>query len=88
MYIEPANSNVLLDDLKNLTETLLADTEGDRSRELVTYFETCALDSEQLRLRSEEPRERHLSELMRDAYQAGATILSATWSAMHSEPLR
>jgi hypothetical protein len=80
-------STNLLDDLKNITETLLNDTEGERSRQLVAYFQQCAIDSEQQRLRCEDPRERQLSELMRDAYQACGSIVSTTWGAMHSATL-
>lgn len=77
----------LLNDLKNVTETLLNDTDGERARHLVAYFEQCAVDSEQQRLRCEDPRERQLSELMRDAYQACGSIVSNTWGAMHSMSL-
>jgi hypothetical protein len=77
----------LLDDLKNITETLLNDTEGERARQLVAYFEQCSLDSEQQRLRCEDARERQLSELMRDAYQACGSIVSTTWTSMHTSPL-
>ncbi len=77
----------LLDDLKNITETLLNDTDGERSRQLVAYFKQCAIDSEQQRLRCEDPRERQLSELMRDAYLACGSIVNTTWGAMHSASL-
>jgi hypothetical protein len=83
---QDASTN-LLDDLKNITETLLQDGDGERARQLVAYFEQCAVDSEQQRLRCEDARERQLSELMRDAYQACASIVSTTWGAMHSATL-
>lgn len=83
MSSDQENAPNLLEDLKNIAETLMNDKSGERSRALVAYFDQCAIDSEQKKLICEDANEKHLLGLMRDAYQASSAIVSKTWNNLH-----
>lgn len=82
-----SNEHSVFEDLAHLETTLTDDLTGDRTREMLDYFER-AVRSNELHLQSALPdAERQLTSQLVEGFRASQRIVRHVWESIHSSSL-
>ena len=66
---------------------LKKDTGGESARRLGSYFASVEIEARQRQLRSTDFEERHMAELLGEAFGAARRVVAAAWSKFHGREL-
>lgn len=72
---------------EDLQLTIFQDRDGDRTRDLVRYFQAAEIKSQELQIRTLDFEEKQFARQLGDAFAASGRILQKAWQQAHGHEL-
>jgi len=84
---ESALEQSIFGDMTNLEASLSEDTNGDRARAMVRYFQTITEATQRMLTTAREEGQRHLVSRLLLGFQAAERIIRHVWESIHGTAL-
>jgi hypothetical protein len=72
---------------QDLQLTVFEDRDGDRTRDLIRYFQAAEIQSQEMQIRSMDFEEKQFARQLSEAFAASGRILQKAWQQAHGHDL-